>query len=168
MKVLLMAASIILFGQNNDNQRGWRIVDDVVMGGESQGKVDFNGKGNLVFKGNVSLENNGGFSSVRKRLKTIKLDGQTRVKIKLRGDGKAYQFRVKSESYQAHAYVYNFETSGNWQDLEWSLDEMYPQFRGRKLRMSNFKESQIEEIGFLIGNKKNEEFKIEIASIEIY
>jgi hypothetical protein len=45
---------------------------------------------------------------------------------------------------------------------------MYPQFRGRKLRMPNFNEPQLEEIGFLIANKKNEQFKLEIASIELF
>ena len=34
---------------------------------------------------------------------------------------------------------------------------MYPSFRGRKLDKPNFPKEYIEEIGFLIGNKKNEE-----------
>jgi hypothetical protein len=44
---------------------------------------------------------------------------------------------------------------------------MYPAFRGRKLSISNFDQDQIEELAFLIGNKKAQEFKLEIKSIEI-
>lgn len=48
------------------NTNHWVIVDDVVMGGKSSGhfKID-EGKG--MFYGEISLENNGGFSSVRYR-----------------------------------------------------------------------------------------------------
>ena len=37
---------------------------------------------------------------------------------------------------------------------------MRPQFRGRKLNMSNFNNRSIEEIGILIGNKTEEEFRL--------
>jgi hypothetical protein len=168
MKVLMMITSIILFAQSNDSNSDWRIVDDVVMGGESQGMVKFSKEGNLVFHGKVSLENNGGFSSVRKRFEKVAITTQKKVKIKLKGDGKSYQFRLKADASQEFAYIHIFETTGKWQEIEWSLDEMYPQFRGRKLRMPNFNEPQLEEIGFLIANKKNEQFKLEIASIELF
>ena len=42
---------------------------------------------------------------------------------------------------------------------------MYPAFRGRKLNKSNYDDEGIEEIAFLIGNKKAEAFKLEIDSI---
>ena len=41
---------------------GWIIVNDGVMGGLSKGEMDMNEEGNGVFRGRVSLENNGGFS----------------------------------------------------------------------------------------------------------
>jgi len=44
---------------------------------------------------------------------------------------------------------------------------MYPAFRGRKLELPNFSESTIEEIAFLIGNKKNEDFELLIDSITL-
>mgnify|MGYP001794145454 CR=1 FL=1 len=44
---------------------GWSIVDDVVMGGRSAGHFKINREGHGEFYGTVSLENNGGFSSVR-------------------------------------------------------------------------------------------------------
>ena len=44
---------------------------------------------------------------------------------------------------------------------------MYPSFRGRKLNKENFNKTSIEEIGFLIGNKKQEKFNLEIDKIEL-
>ena len=44
---------------------------------------------------------------------------------------------------------------------------MKPQFRGRKLRMGNFNETSIVEIGILIGNKIEEDFTLFIDSISL-
>ena len=42
---------------------------------------------------------------------------------------------------------------------------MYPAFRGRRLNMNNFSSDFIEEIRFLIGNKNNQSFQLEIDKI---
>lgn len=44
---------------------------------------------------------------------------------------------------------------------------MYPSFRGRKLAQPNFSSDHVEEIAFLIGNKKPESFKLMIDKIEL-
>ena len=49
--------------------------------------------------------------------------------------------------------------------MEISLSNMYPSFRGRKLALPNFSSKNIEEITFLIGNKKEESFQLEIDKI---
>ena len=54
----------------NSSLKNWAIVDDVVMGGRSDGHFVMNEQGNAVFHGKVSLENNGGFSSVRHDFKS--------------------------------------------------------------------------------------------------
>jgi len=42
---------------------------------------------------------------------------------------------------------------------------MYPVFRGRKLDLNDFSSNGIEEIALLIGNKKEESFRLEISKI---
>ena len=42
---------------------------------------------------------------------------------------------------------------------------MVPSFRGRSLNMANFPGDHMEELGFLIGNKKEEDFKMAIDNI---
>ena len=44
---------------------------------------------------------------------------------------------------------------------------MYPSFRGRRLDEPNFSHDYIEEIVFLIGNKKNENFELIIDKIAL-
>ena len=44
----------------------WGIVNDGVMGGISQSNIYLNEENNIIFAGNVSLENNGGFASIRR------------------------------------------------------------------------------------------------------
>ncbi len=149
------------------NLNNWRIVDDVVMGGRSDGHFEINQDGHAVFYGKVSLENNGGFSSVRYRSGQEKIEGFSKVLIRLRGDGKKYQFRVKSDKYDRHSYIYYFQTSGQWQDVEIPLLEMEPGFRGRRLNMPNYPAQFLEEIAFLISNKVPENFRLEIDKITL-
>ena len=57
--------SILFDFSRPEAARGWYDINDVVMGGVSQGRVSWAEKGCLVFEGNVSFENSGGFASIR-------------------------------------------------------------------------------------------------------
>lgn len=149
------------FEQNGDLSN-WRVVDDVVMGGRSDGNLMINEEGNGVFYGKVSLENYGGFSSVRYRFEQIEVSKYKTCKIRLRGDSKKYQFRAKTNVYDRHSYIHYFQTSGEWEIIKIPLKEMYPTFRGMELNMPNYPTEQMAEIAFLIGNKKAEEFRLEV------
>jgi hypothetical protein len=156
----------IIFDFNKDaNISNFRVVDDGVMGGLSQGNFKINEKGNGVYSGIVSLENNGGFSSLRYRFLKKDVSKFSKICIRLKGDMKSYQFRVKDDINNYYSHVKSFPTSGKWENVEIDLVEMHPQFRGRKLDMSNFSSNEIEEIAILIGNKKNENFCLEIDNI---
>ncbi len=145
----------------------WIVVDDGVMGGRSKGSMGLSPEGHGLFKGTVSLENNGGFSSVRYRFDKMEVEQNSTIKIRLKGDGKRYQFRVKNAVGEYYSYVAYFESSGKWEEVEIALKDMVPTFRGRKLNQPNFSHYQIEEIAFLIGNKKAESFQLLIDSISL-
>jgi hypothetical protein len=158
--------SIFDFKSDSDIQN-WFVVNDDVMGGRSSSTFTINKDGFGAFQGRISLQNNGGFSSIRYRFNSEEIKEDNKIVIRLRGDGKIYQFRVKPRISTYFSYIYNFETSGKWQEIEIPLKEMYPSFRGRRLNRSNFSEDKIEEIGFLIGNKKEENFQLLIDKIEL-
>lgn len=135
------------------------------MGGKSTSTISINTDGNAVFKGEVSLENNGGFSSLRHRFEKIGVSNFKKIKIRLKGDEKKYQFRIKPSRFNQYSYVYHFQTSGEWQVIEINLADFIPTFRGRVLDMPNFSGIELEEIGFLIGNKQQEKFELILDTI---
>lgn len=149
------------------NITNWRIVDDVVMGGRSNGTFGLSDSGTGLFKGKVSLENNGGFSMVQYSFDKKQVEKFTKVSIKLKGDGKSYQFRIKTNGSDYYSYVTSFNTSGDWQTITIPFSSMYPAFRGRKLDAENYPGKQMELIAFLIGNKKAESFQLEIENITL-
>jgi len=145
----------------------WNIVDDVVMGGRSNSTFSISDRGTGFFRGKVSLENNGGFSMVQYRFDTKEVDEFSKVIIKIKGDGKQYQFRIKTNNSDYYAYIATFKTSGDWETISIPFDTMYPAFRGRTLDAENYPGKQMEMIAFLIGNKKAENFKLEIDTIKL-
>ena len=165
---LMIQTPMTLFHFNQDsNISNWRIVDDVVMGGRSNGNFRVNDAGNGLFFGEVSIENNGGFSMVRYGFETKDVSKYSKICVKLKGDGKNYQIRIKTSDGDRHSYIAPFETSGDWQTIEILFNNMYPAFRGRKLDIPNYNGKLMEMLAFLIGNKKNESFNLEIERIDL-
>jgi hypothetical protein len=82
------------------------------------------------------------------------------------GDSKEYQIRIKPSQNIRYTYSKTFKTTNSKQIIEIPLSEFTAQFRGYKLNMENFDFDKIEEFGILVGNKKNEEFRLEIIDIE--
>ena len=140
----------------------WRIVDDGVMGGLSEGQIEMSEEGHAVYRGEISLENNGGFSSLRYRPKAIELSGEKELVFRIKGDGKRYQFRLKSQARDAHSYVQYYETTGEWETVRLPLSDFYPSFRGRTLDRPNYPAKSLAEFAILFGNKKAESFHLEI------
>ena len=60
----------------------WRIVNDGVMGGLSSSKAIVNDDNKIIFSGNVSLENNGGFASLRSAVKDYNFEKFSGLEIK--------------------------------------------------------------------------------------
>jgi len=169
LNIMLMASDVlpVYIFNINSNAEDWQVVDDTVMGGQSQGRFEISDDGYGIFHGDVSLKNNGGFSSLRYSPDKMQIEGYTKIELKIRGDGKRYQFRVKSNAYDRHAYINYFETTGSWQTVTIKMSEMYPTFRGMKLNMPNYPGKQLGELAFLISNKREEHFRLEISQINL-
>jgi len=145
-------------GQTKVNE--WRIVNDGVMGGLSKSSLLLTDDGHGQFSGHVSLENSGGFASIQLN-KSITVEEENRfIVLRVKGDKKAYEFRLKGEVSQYESYVHQFTTTGEWENIKLPLSEFYPQFRGRKLNIPNFNFKSIEQVSFLIANKQEEDFKL--------
>ena len=74
---------------------------------------------------------------------------------------------MKTNSNDYYAYVNSFETTVDRQTIEIPFSTMVPSFRGKSLNMANFPGDYMEEFAFLIGNKKQEDFKLSIDNISV-
>ncbi len=165
LAVMFTEQTIIFNFSNSASIKDWQIVNDGVMGGLSDSQISLTKEGYGKFSGHVSLANNGGFASVRYLTRINIKPNKNQIVLKVKRDGKTYQFRLKSDANQPESYVKEFKTTGEWQTIQIELSEFSPQFRGRQLNMPNFNFDAIEEVRFLIANKKEEDFVLLIDTI---
>jgi len=110
------------------------------------------------------------FLKERFHLKTMAasdITGKTTLFIRLKGDGKTYKFRIKQHIENNHTFITTFKTSGDWETIEIPLNSLHASYRGRKLDIGIFNANKFEELGFLIANKKQESFQLELDSIKL-
>ena len=150
----------------NANAR-WYVVNDSVMGGISNSQVLYEND-NLVFTGNVSLANNGGFASIRTPL-DVKNQNITKIVLRVMGDGQTYQLRLRTNEYMdGAAYTRSFSTTkSEWLNIEFLPEDFQLTYRGRLLEQQptiNFKD--VRQLGFMIAGKQAGEFRLEVEKIE--
>ena len=150
----------------NANAR-WYVVNDSVMGGISNSQVLYEND-NLVFTGNVSLANNGGFASIRTLL-DLQSQDITKIMLRVKGDGQTYQLRLRTNEYMdGAAYTRSFSTTkSEWLNIEFLPEDFQLTYRGRLLEQQptiNFKD--VRQLGFMIAGKQAGEFRLEVEKIE--
>jgi monofunctional biosynthetic peptidoglycan transglycosylase len=162
----------LLFDFKNSNRtEDWRIVNDGVMGGLSQSEIVYSDSNTAIFRGTVSLDNNGGFASTRTKPRSLDLDGYDGIQVRVKGDGKTYQFRLRTDDrFDGVSYRYPFATEANaWITIDLPFREFVPVFRGRILDdVEPIMPEDIQQIGFLISNKQAGKFQLEIEWIKAY
>lgn len=163
--LFIKTSSLIFDFSTKSSLDNWRVVNDGVMGGLSEGQLFINPAGNGVFAGEVKLENNGGFTSIRLRFDQKAIVGKQFAVLRLRGDGKRYQFRAKTNVEDWFSYIYYFDTQEEWETVRIPLHQMTPSYRGRQLSAPNFPAKALSEIAILIANKEAEKFQLEIDYI---
>ncbi len=155
------------FVQNPEELR-WRIVNDTVMGGVSDSTLEKTASGTYVFKGNLSLENNGGFASVRTMPFDFRYKEVKAFKIRVRGDGQTYQLRFRTnDRWDGVSYRADFSTKKNeWVEVVMPIEDFKPTFRGRIVRDAPpLAPEKIRQAGFMISDKQDGSFELEIASV---
>jgi len=107
---------VTLIDFSNTSANSWQIVNDNVMGGISRSSFRMLDEGYAVFSGIVSLENNGGFASVRAQSRQpADLSTFKGLSVRVLGDGKTYCLRlrtVRNGRMTAYSYEARFTTIG--------------------------------------------------------
>lgn len=162
------AEQVVFDFQTATNAAAWQIVNDDVMGGESRSDFRLT-NGVAVFHGQVSLENNGGFASVRSLPARHALAGCDAFVIRVRGDGRRYKFTARTDhSFDSAIYQVAFITKkGEWEEHRLPLKQFVATFRGRVLSGEPpLDPARITSVGFLISDKQEGPFQLEVAWIK--
>jgi hypothetical protein len=150
-----LVACVFSFGSQEGGLEGWATVDDRVMGGESKSKVVAIDTA-LHWEGELSLESNGGFVSVRSPWERGQLNNARKVVMRARGSQGTYALRLAtSQVYYDPTHQAFFQVEeDSWTTFSWSLEEFETTVLGRATGR-NFDASKADEVG-RIGIMKND------------
>jgi len=154
-----------------DAGREWYIVNDDVMGGVSAASGDFTEQGNLHWYGEVSLENNGGFVSLRSPEGSVDLGRKKGLKIRMKGDGRNYGFTMRDVTYfNGISYTYYWPTKpGEWMEVEVPFSKIEGCYFGKPdPRVKPFAPETIKEVGVILYDGNAGAFDVEIDWIDVY
>jgi monofunctional biosynthetic peptidoglycan transglycosylase len=154
--------TLITFGDAVD---AFRPIDDRVMGGVSRSAVEPSEGGHAVFTGNLSLEQNGGFASVRSRGIALDLSEATTLVLRARGDGKRYTLRLRDDRGSDDvSFRSAFETRpGEWVEVELPLDGFRATWRGRAVPDAPpLDRAHVVAVGLMISDGQAGEFELEL------
>lgn len=163
--------SVTEFAGGENAAMNWRVVNDGVMGGLSQGQLDF-ADGVMRFRGNLSLENNGGFSSIRTEAVDFNLSNDLGILVLAKGDGRTYQVRLESDAKwngRTVSFSGDFKTTeGQWQQVKIPFSSFRGSWRGRDLPEHKLDPSQIYRVGIILADKEEGPFDLEMKWIRTY
>lgn len=160
------------FSGEENKSMGWHIVNDGVMGGLSKGNVDLSKVGEMRFHGDLSLENNGGFSLVRSKKTKLDLSSYTGIILRVKGDGRTYQTRLTSDAkFRGFAVSFSgkFETKANeWVEVKIPFSSFKGSFRGQDLPNEKLNSADVRQVGIIIADYKQAPFTLEVDWIKAY
>ena len=163
--------NMVLDFSRAEDREAWNIINDGVMGGISRSEIIYSNSGTAIFQGSVSLENNGGFASVRSGPRAYKIGEYSGLLLQIRGDGREYQLRMRTDGdFDGISYRYRFTTKPETgQIIRAHFTEFEPVFRGRVLNDAEpLSPENIQQLGFLIADKQSGPFRIEVDWIKAF
>ncbi|WP_372305934.1 CIA30 family protein [Vibrio sp. 10N.286.52.C3] len=164
-QVSVAGIGMIDFIQPNEH-KNWTATNDDVMGGISTGELIYLDDMSR-FRGELSLENNGGFSSVKRSIESPahEIDSAELVFV---GDGRTYQLRfTTSKDGNRIQYKHDFDTiKGEQFSKVFHFNDFQAVFRGRLLSDApELKAQDIKQIGFLIADKEPSPFELDLIQL---
>jgi uncharacterized surface protein with fasciclin (FAS1) repeats len=143
----------------------WISVNDGVMGGVSEGSFRITENKTLEFFGTLSLENNGGFTSIRSRPADMQLDGYDTLAVRVKGDGRPYNLNLRTSSGNAAgSYRAAFKTQKNiWQEVRIPFKDFTYTAYGRRIAgTGSLQANKIQSVGFTLSDKQAGPFLLEV------
>jgi NADH dehydrogenase [ubiquinone] 1 alpha subcomplex assembly factor 1 len=148
----------------------WQAVNDGVMGGVSDGRFKITTDKTLEFFGTLSLENNGGFASVRTKPTDLDIKAGDTIVVRAKGDGREYVLNIYTKS-RRMAFSYRAllpTTKDEWTEVRVPLEDFIPTAFGRRVQgMGPIEPDQINGLGFMLSDKKAGRFQMQIEWVKV-
>ena len=148
----------------------WQAVNDGVMGGVSDGRFTITDEKTLEFSGTLSLENNGGFASVRTKPTDLDIEAGDTLVVRVKGDGREYVLNLYTKS-RRMAFSYRAPlptTKDEWTEVRVPLEDFIPTAFGRRVQgMGPVGPDQINGLGFMLSDKKPGKFRMQVESVKV-
>ncbi|HNU11693.1 MAG TPA: CIA30 family protein [Rubrivivax sp.] len=148
----------------------WRAIDDRVMGGVSRSTLRSDPGGHAVFEGEVSLDSNGGFASVRSAPAAHGRTGAQTCVLEVQGEAKRFKLNFLTEdSFEGLNYQAAFTPDPDrWQRLRIPLAEFRPSFRGREVPGAPpLDPARLRQVGLMIAERQAGPFALAIRRISL-
>lgn len=156
------------FGTSCDNCDDWFVVLDGVMGGLSKGNVEQTDE-SIIFRGSISLENNGGFASLRTPYQDYDLSSYKTVTVRYRSTGQDFGLTLnKHRRFWRPQYKTNLPiTNGEWETITCNLADFGTYRLGNKIEGNPGAEdlSKVIRLGLISNTKAPTDFEIEVDKI---
>ena len=149
----------------------WLAINDAVMGGLSTGRFSYDPVGHAVFEGEVSLERNGGFASVRGARVALGSPGTLGYALSVMGDGKRYKMNLRTEdTFDGVNYQAEFQPqAGQWIEVRVPLSAFVPNFRGRPVPGEPpLNPALVRQVGLMIAGWQAGPFRLCVRRISAY
>jgi hypothetical protein len=148
---------------NPKTMRDCWIVNDGVMGGISQSALRQDTQG-MYFEGQVSLENNGGFASMRSSAQFP--PGTQVLELLAKGDSKQYKLVLRTALAPRVTYAADFIAEPSWQTYQFNLNQFKSSFRGQDISAPPLSFADVIEFGILISNNQAGRFAIQLKTLQ--
>ena len=87
------------------------------------------------------------------------------LELVVRGESKRYKFILRTEKAPQVVYESDFLAEASWHSYRFKLDEFKSTFRGRLVQAPTLSFSDVAEVGILIADKQDGDFRLQIRTL---
>jgi monofunctional biosynthetic peptidoglycan transglycosylase len=163
-------SSIIDFGNSNGKNQEWMLLSDNIMGGNTKSKIEYTNN-SVLLSGNISLDNYGGFSSIKTKYKSFDLSKFTAIKIKFKSTKQKFAFTLEdNQNWTQPNYKYEFSAKKDdtWEEVTIYFKDfkeiIIGEPTGNLMKSKSLK--NIVRMGIMTSEKKEGSFTLEVDYIE--
>jgi len=144
-------------------------IDDAVMGGRSRSRLEA-APGGAAFQGEVSLQDGGGFASIRSAPRPVDLSGRTGLALGARGDGHRYKLGIRTDAaFDGVTWQAGFAPPALvWTEVRLPFSAFEARFRGRAAGAGPPDLRRVTTVGLLVADRQEGPFRLEVAWIAAF